>query len=35
MTATLAREVMEESQVRMDDAVYLGFQEVRRSGRPP
>ena len=35
MSATLAREAMEESQVRIDDAVYLGFQEVRRPGRAP
>ena len=38
--ATLAREAAEESQVRVDAAVYLGFQEVHRppSGpdlRPP
>lgn len=35
MPATLAREAMEESQVRIEDAVYLGFQEVRRPGRSP
>ena len=35
MSATLSREALEESQVRIDDAVYLGFQEVRRPGRAP
>jgi hypothetical protein len=35
MSETLAREAMEESQVRIDDAVYLGFQKVRRPGRAP
>lgn len=35
MAATLAREAMEESQVRIDDSVYLGFQEVQRPGRAP
>jgi len=33
--ATLAREAAEESQVRVDAAVYLGFQEVHRPGRAP
>jgi 8-oxo-dGTP diphosphatase len=35
LTGTLAREVAEESQVRFDDAVYLGFQEVHRPGLAP
>lgn len=35
LSATLSREAMEESQVRIDNAVYLGFQEVRRPGRAP
>lgn len=33
--ATLAREAAEENQVRVDDAVYLGYQEVQRPGRVP
>ena len=33
--ATLAREAAEESQVRVDAAVYLGFQEVHRLGLAP
>ncbi len=35
LCATLAREAAEENQVRIDDAVYLGFQEVHRPGRAP
>jgi 8-oxo-dGTP pyrophosphatase MutT (NUDIX family) len=35
LVATLAREAAEESQVRIDDAVYLGFQEVHRAGCAP
>lgn len=35
LSATLLREAMEESQIRIDDAVDLGFQEVRRPGRAP
>jgi NUDIX domain len=33
--ATLAREAAEENQVRVSDAVYLGFQEVYRPERAP
>jgi 8-oxo-dGTP diphosphatase len=33
--ATLAREAAEENQVRIDDAAYLGFQEVHRPDRAP
>jgi len=35
MTATLVREAMEESQVLVTTAVYLGYQEVRRDMDPP
>jgi 8-oxo-dGTP pyrophosphatase MutT (NUDIX family) len=35
MTATLAREAMEESQVLVTKAAYLGYQEVRRGAEPP
>jgi 8-oxo-dGTP diphosphatase len=35
MAATLVREAAEESQVRLDDVVYLGFQEVHRPARAP
>jgi 8-oxo-dGTP diphosphatase len=33
--ATLAREAFEESQVRVDAAAYLGYQEVHCPGRAP
>ena len=32
---TLRREAMEENQVVVGDAVFLGYEEVRRSGREP
>ena len=32
---TLVREAFEENQVRVTDAVYLGYQEVHRPGRAP
>jgi 8-oxo-dGTP diphosphatase len=35
LVATLAREAEEENQVRIDDAIYLGYQEVHRPGRVP
>jgi hypothetical protein len=35
MTATLVREAMEESQVLVTTAVYLGYQEVRQDADPP
>ena len=35
MLATLAREAMEESQVLVTTAVYLGYQEVSRAGDAP
>jgi 8-oxo-dGTP diphosphatase len=35
MTATLVREAMEESQVLVTSAAYLGYQEVRGNGGPP
>jgi 8-oxo-dGTP diphosphatase len=35
MRATLAREAMEESQVLVTAAVYLGYQEVRENWGPP
>jgi 8-oxo-dGTP diphosphatase len=34
LVATLVREAFEENQVRVDEAIYLGYQEVRRPGRP-
>jgi 8-oxo-dGTP pyrophosphatase MutT (NUDIX family) len=34
VVATLRREAMEESQVTVVEAVLLGFEEVRRGGRP-
>jgi hypothetical protein len=34
LVATLVREAFEGNQVRVDDAIYLGYQEVRRPGRP-
>lgn len=33
--ATLAREALEESQVVVAEAAYLGYQEVRRPGEAP
>jgi 8-oxo-dGTP pyrophosphatase MutT (NUDIX family) len=35
LAATLAREAFEESQVRVRDAVYLGYQQVSRPGQAP
>ncbi|HEX9539908.1 MAG TPA: NUDIX hydrolase, partial [Streptosporangiaceae bacterium] len=35
LVATLVREAFEENQVRVDEAAYLGYQEVRRPGRAP
>jgi hypothetical protein len=35
MIATLVREALEENQVRVGAAEYLGYQEVRRPGRAP
>lgn len=35
IVATLVREAFEENQVRVSDAVYLGYQEVHRPGRAP
>jgi 8-oxo-dGTP diphosphatase len=35
LTATLVREAFEENQVCVGATAYLGYQEVRRPGRPP
>jgi ADP-ribose pyrophosphatase YjhB (NUDIX family) len=35
LTATLVREAFEESQVRVGETAYLGYQEVHRPGRAP
>ncbi|MFD0684612.1 NUDIX domain-containing protein [Actinomadura fibrosa] len=35
IVATLVREAFEENQVRVTDAVYLGYQEVHRPGMVP
>jgi 8-oxo-dGTP diphosphatase len=35
LEGTLAREALEENQVRVGASAYLGYQEVRRAGRAP